>query len=259
MAELFTQLQTDLTPPGDFLAASLDAVLGLVGAAQYNTNNTILSRLSAYTPALSYNVSDGDTGAIGGANANGVSSRDTTATGVMPDIEGYVVNPTNFNTVFSSTISTPILTQRYSTSKGQLHYEFQFGPNEGDNLRVNLEQLSVGSLGINNLNLVSRAQEAISLIDDAIDKISSSRARFGAQMNVLEHSISNLETNYTSLSQSRSAIEDTDYATEVAGFTKSQLLNSTASSMLAQANSNNTLVLNLLSSADLTRPINPGG
>lgn len=253
MADLFTKLKTDLSPPTNFLAKSLDNVAGLAGPAKHNNNAGFIGDFDSYNNSA-YDIANTDVGAIGGTDANGINTRgDVTATGVITDVESYEINPTNFNVIFpadagggSSTITTGAV-----RSLGKLHYDFQIGANQGQNIRVQLEQLSVDTLNIDGINLVSRAQEALVLIDKAIDKVVNARARFGAQHNRIEHALSSLETSYESYAKSRSAIADADYATEMVQLTKTQLLNNSASSMMAQANGSEALVLDLLKSTDV--------
>ena len=90
------------------------------------------------------------------------------------------------------------------------------------------------------------AQNALSILDSAIDTITNSRANLGAYQNRFEAAISNLETTSTNLQASRSRILDTDYAKETTNLAKAQIVQQAATAMLAQANQSSQSVLALL-------------
>ena len=90
------------------------------------------------------------------------------------------------------------------------------------------------------------AHENIDMIDKAITSVSEARATFGAQQNRLDHTINNLTTTKENLSEANSRIRDVDMAEEMMNFTKSNILSSAATSMLAQANQMPQSVLQLL-------------
>jgi len=83
-------------------------------------------------------------------------------------------------------------------------------------------------------------------IDTAITEIATQRAKFGSQVNRLGHNINNLSALYENLSAANSRVMDTDYASETASLTKTQILQQAATAMLSQANSQPNVVLALL-------------
>ena len=89
-------------------------------------------------------------------------------------------------------------------------------------------------------------QNAAAAADNAIDYISTKRATYGSQMNRLSYVSTNLQTQSTNLSQSRSAIIDTNFASETANLTKGQIMQQAATAMLAQANQMPNVILSLL-------------
>lgn len=98
------------------------------------------------------------------------------------------------------------------------------------------------------LNLFSHAsaQAAISAIDTQISTISTARANLGAYQNRFEHTINSLNVSVENLSASESRIRDTDMASEMVNFTKSQIMSQAGTAMLAQANAIPQGVLKLL-------------
>ncbi len=91
------------------------------------------------------------------------------------------------------------------------------------------------------------AQDALLLIDHAVNQITSTRAELGAmQKNTLESNIASLRVAKESLSNAESVIRDTDMAAEMSEFTRNQILTQSATAMLAQANQTPNNVLTLL-------------
>ena len=90
------------------------------------------------------------------------------------------------------------------------------------------------------------ANDAIETINTAITTVSSERAKLGAVQNRLEHTIKNLDTSSENLQASESRIRDVDMAKEMMEFTKNNILQQAAQSMLAQANQAPQGVLQLL-------------
>jgi len=101
-------------------------------------------------------------------------------------------------------------------------------------------------LGTSSLDLTTGASTAISTLDTAIQGVSTARAYLGATQNRFEHTINNLNTSVENLTASRSSIQDTDMASEMMNFTKSQILQQAGTAMLAQANQAPQGVLKLL-------------
>jgi flagellin len=136
---------------------------------------------------------------------------------------------------------------------------FQVGANAGETVSVTTKDItaSATSAGMAALKTVgaaatdaaaSTAFATVTLdnIDDAIEKISSLRAGFGAVQNRLEHRLNNLATYQENLVASESRIRDVDMASEMVDFTKLQILQQAGTSMLAQANQAPQSVLSLL-------------
>ena len=125
---------------------------------------------------------------------------------------------------------------------------FQIGANEGEDIAIDIGNMSAASLGVTNINVATRetASAAIGVIDAAINKVSTQRAKIGAYQNALEYTSENLTTTMTNLSAAESRIRDADMAQEMMNFVKLQILNQSGTSMLAQANQLPQSVLSLL-------------
>ena len=127
---------------------------------------------------------------------------------------------------------------------------FQIGANgvEDQRLTVNISDMSSTALGVGGLDISTQdgANDGINKIDDAIKTVSSQRAKLGAVQNRLEHTVNSLSTAEENLQSAESQIRDTDMASEMIKYTKSNILQQASQSMLAQANQQPQGVLQLL-------------
>jgi flagellin len=92
----------------------------------------------------------------------------------------------------------------------------------------------------------SRAQDAIDVLDYAINDVAAERANLGAIQSRLDHTINNLTSISVNTEASRSRIMDADYGTESANLARAQIIQQAATAMLAQANQSSQSVLSLL-------------
>jgi flagellin len=185
-------------------------------------------------------LTNADTGAVGGADADG-GTRDTTANGVVPDTSNPTSNPlANFTETFPT--GTPDKIQLAAT--GTL--AFQVGANVGETITVNRVAINAGNLGIETANLTEDAEHAILQFDRALAVVNNERARLGAMQNRLDSASAALDNGIENLSASRSRIVDSDYAHETATLLRQQILQQAGTSILAQANQLPQMVLSLL-------------
>lgn len=135
--------------------------------------------------------------------------------------------------------------------------QFQIGANANNTTSLSLANIASDQLGTTvsagkNLSTVdvttaAGAAEALSIIDAAIEKVSSLRADIGSfHRNVLESSIRSLGVAKENLAATESQIRDLDVAQEITNFTKLQILQQSGLSVLAQANAAPQTVLLLL-------------
>src|SRR5699024_10381396 len=149
---------------------------------------------------------------------------------------------------------------------GSFEGKFHIGANSGQNIDISIDAMNRESLGINDIAVENSehatgeaegtvtggiltqesADEAITTIQDATNKVSSQRAKLGAIQNRLEHTISNLGASSENLTAAESRIRDVDMAKEMMNFTKNNILTQPSQAMLAQANQVPQGVLQLL-------------
>ncbi len=129
---------------------------------------------------------------------------------------------------------------------------FQTGANAGDELELNIQNMDAQTLALSDgtdaidISTQTGASAAITLVDTAINTVSTQRANLGAVQNRLEHKIANLDTSAENLQAAESRIRDVDMAKEMMEYTKNNILSQAANAMLAQANQAPQNVLQLL-------------
>ena len=92
----------------------------------------------------------------------------------------------------------------------------------------------------------TNARSCLDTIDEGLSRVSNARARFGAYMNRLETTVSNIQTVRLNLSSANSRIRDVDVAQESADQSRNQVLLQAGTSVLAQANQSPQQALSLL-------------
>jgi flagellin len=124
----------------------------------------------------------------------------------------------------------------------------QIGANQGENMVISFGNISASALGVDKVSVRDRelAARATTLIDNAISKVSTKRARLGAYQNRLEHTITNLTAASTNTAAAESRIRDADMAKEMINLTRLNILSQADNSMLGQANQLPQNVLMLL-------------
>ena len=126
--------------------------------------------------------------------------------------------------------------------------KLQVGANEGENMTITLDEITSATLQVNALDMSDHgnAAAAMTKITEAVKTVSDKRSMMGAIQNRLDYTINNLENYSENLTSSESNIRDTDMAKEMVNYSKNNILQQAAQSMLAQANQSNQGVLSLL-------------
>lgn len=120
----------------------------------------------------------------------------------------------------------------------------QVGANKGDEMKIKIAvKVSIKTIAVSTHKAATATMSAVS---QAIKDVSAKRSNLGAIQNRLEYTINNLENYSENLQSAESRIRDTDMATEMVNYSKSNILQQAAQSMLAQANQSTQGVLSLL-------------
>jgi len=135
---------------------------------------------------------------------------------------------------------------------GTYNGNFQVGYASGDQLTVTIDNgtatkgFSSTDLAVSTVDLTASPSAAITSVDAAIQKVSTARANLGAVQNRFEHVVNSVNVAVENLTASESRIRDTDMASEMVNFTRTQILQQAGTAMLAQANQAPQSVLQLL-------------
>jgi flagellin len=130
--------------------------------------------------------------------------------------------------------------------------DFQVGIDNttSDRLSMAFGGQSLTTLGIDATSLAgatpAAAQASIAAIEGAITATSTSRANFGASLNRLAVTVSNLQSMRTNLSAAHGRIRDVDVAEESSKMARNQVLMQAGTAILTQANQSPQLALSLL-------------
>ncbi|WCK54180.1 flagellin [Aneurinibacillus sp. Ricciae_BoGa-3] len=154
----------------------------------------------------------------------------------------------NVRSAATNALSSFVETKAAKDAQADGTLSLQVGANENQTVTIDINDMRASALGINGLQVTTQneANTAIKVIDTAIQKVSAERAKFGAFQNRLQHTINNITTSSENLSGAESRIRDADMAQEMTEFTKLNIINQSATAMLAQANQLPQGVLQLL-------------
>ena len=127
-------------------------------------------------------------------------------------------------------------------------YTFQVGANNAQTLTVTIPVMSIGQFSIDTTTIATatNATSAIAALDDSLSELNGYRSTIGATINRLEHAIDNLTNVQQNATDSRSKVEDTDYAAATSELARTQIIAQAATAILAQANQQPQSVLSLL-------------
>ena len=129
----------------------------------------------------------------------------------------------------------------------------QVGAKANQSIKVGLTDMRAEALGLQgadgtklNISTQTKANAAINVLDNAIQKALDQQTTIGSVESRLEYTSSNLTTASENVQASESTIRDADMAKEMTEYTKNNVLLQAAQSMLAQANQSSSNVLSLL-------------
>lgn len=191
----------------------------------------------------------------GGATLNNLVANGNVLTATTGAFNGlsFTVNSSSGDAAVTQNVANATIT----VADGTL--TFQVGPNAGQTATISILKASTDALGTNqpsnqfsnlksiDITTASGSQDALSIIDNAIDDITNLRGTLGAfQQNTLESTANNLRATLENTVNAESVIRDTDFAKEISTFTRQQVLMQAGTSVLSSANQTSQLILSLL-------------
>lgn len=135
----------------------------------------------------------------------------------------------------------------FSTVGGQVTLES--GKNfsvVSDTTAIDTSSSELNTVADINISSQIGANDAISVIDNALAFVDDLRAEMGAVQNRFTSTINNLQTTAENISDARGRIQDADFAQETGNLSRASILQQAGTAMLAQANASQQGVLQLL-------------
>lgn len=133
----------------------------------------------------------------------------------------------------------------------KLDFQVGVGDNsDDDHISYDTKNVNAGvhALGVSSVTITSKlsAQQSLANLDNAINKVSSSKATLGSIQNRLITSSNNLAIYHENMSAANNRIRDVDYAQESATKARNSILTDTNTAVMAQANMTGQGALKLL-------------
>lgn len=185
----------------------------------------------------SLDLTNADTGAIGGLDADGGAVK--SAISVLTDRgTQYSEQPlTSFQLTWPGGITG---------GTGAQQMAFQVGAASKQTINVSVGGVSAINLGVDGIDLTNQATRAIVHVDQAIEHLAAERAKLGGVMSRFDMATQAARLSEENTSAARSRVMDADFAQETAELTRKQILQQAGTAMLAQANAFPNLALQLL-------------
>jgi len=147
-----------------------------------------------------------------------------------------------------------ILTGEYARKNPKASMWFHIGANMDQRERVYIGTMTAQAFKFRDatgkvtvtISSPGGANNAIGVMDNALQTLSKQRADLGAYYNRMEMTAKGLLAAYENIQASESRIRDADMAEEMVDFTRSQVLVQSGTAMLGQANLQSQMALRLL-------------
>jgi flagellin len=177
--------------------------------------------------------------------------------GVANQISGFTISITNnkgaINKSANAVLDNFSESIRAANKSDDNAMVFQVGTKANQAIKVGMTDMRSEALGLKgsdgqtlNISTQVKANAAINVLDNAIQKALDQQTTIGSVESRLSYTSSNLTTASENVQSSESTIRDADMAKEMTNYTKNNVLLQAAQSMLAQANQSSSSVLSLL-------------
>ena len=128
--------------------------------------------------------------------------------------------------------------------------QMQIGSEADNMMELVFEKVSTETLGIyyTNVRTYEGSQNAITDVQNAIDKISQIRSKLGAYENRIGYAQDNLSVQVYNVTDATARIGDTDMSEAMTSYTELNVLEQASSNILSKANQRAETILQLLQS-----------
>jgi len=219
-----------------------------------DSGSTDLKATVSETSALGVNSSSSTVYTADGGSAITVKAA---ASGVAGQISGFTISITdkdgNINKSANAVLDAFEETVRAEDAGDDNSLVLQVGTKANQAIKVGLSDMRSEALGLSgsdgtklNISTQEKANAAINVLDNAVQKALDQQTTIGSIQSRLEYTSSNLTTASENVQAAESTIRDADMAKEMTNYTKNNVLLQAAQSMLAQANQSSSSVISLL-------------
>ncbi|MGP1366541.1 MAG: flagellin N-terminal helical domain-containing protein [Schwartzia sp. (in: firmicutes)] len=233
-----------------------NTLTSILAKVAYNGVNTLKNALTV-ADGSSVIGKDGAENTVYTADMGSAITLTAATSGTDGQISGFTISVTD-NTGKINKNANAILDNFSESIRAQNKSEdnaivLQVGTKANQAIKVGLTDMRSVALGLKgtdgttlNVSTQVKANAAINVLDNALQKALDQQTTIGAVESRLDYTSSNLTTAAENVQSSESTIRDADMAKEMTEYTKNNVLLQAAQSMLSQANQNSSAVLSLL-------------
>lgn len=230
---------------------------GLKGALEANGDLKVTTSATGGAGTIAFKTDPGKGYGISATNIDSTGKIKQGGEITITDSNGKTLTFTAKQDITAGDIKIGSITSKDEAISGK-EISLQVGANTSDSqtLKVKIENVSTKSLGLDSKIIATMAKEGpngteaankmIDSLDNALERVNTSRANLGAMQNRLETTASNLTTSNENLTAAESRIRDVDVAEEMMNLSKLNLINQAAQAMMSQAKSQPEGVMQLL-------------
>ncbi|MBE7562866.1 flagellar protein FlaB [Acidithiobacillus sp. HP-6] len=211
------------------------AVTGVSAGTQTvnGTTELVLTNANGNNINISAGVTSG--GALSGAGlASGSTGSLQAVSGTGASLVGTAITSGSANALIQGAV--------------QFNSASSYAIGNGGSIGFSTQATSLSGSAVSNINVTTAAgaQQAIGIVDQAINYLNQQNGSLGAIQNRIQASVSNDQTTATNLQSAQSVVQDANIAQATSQLTKYQILQQAGISTLAQENSLQQSYLKLL-------------
>ncbi|MBE7565537.1 MULTISPECIES: flagellin [Acidithiobacillus] len=211
------------------------AVTGVSASTQTVNGSTelVLTNANGNNINISAGITSGGA-LIGSGLASGSTGSLTAVSGSTPSTVGSAITSGSANALIQGAV--------------QFESASSYAIGNGGNIGFSAQATSLSGSEVSNINVTTAAgaQQAIGIVDQAINYLNQQNGSLGAIQNRIQASVSNDQTTATNLQSAQSVVQDANIAQATSQLTKYQILQQAGISTLAQENSLQQSYLKLL-------------
>lgn len=248
--------------------ATLTGGAGTIASVQLGADSGALTiptgSANSYTVSVTYSTVSGSgydfvsiVGAAGTVASGTIANMPTSGTVTLQLVNNQTGITDTAGASFAIAVNQSSLTANAGTTVSSTFtinagsdYQLQTGPNQsnGNTMSISFGNFTTKSLGLNNINVttLAGAQYAITQAQNALSMLTNAQGQIGANLDQINYTITNLQTESVNLQASRSTIMDANMAVVTSQFAQQQVLLQTGLQSLQTANSLPGMVLKLL-------------